>query len=259
MFVALNIGNNRFALGQRSCFVKDRDLDFVGNLEAFRVFNQYPVLCAASGAHHDGRRSGKPQRTGAGDDQDGDHIGKCRGKRIQVKPNNECRNGKHKNYGNKIAGYNVRKPLDGRAGALGFRNHFHNPGKHGVRADLRGYKEERAGFVDGCADDCVACFFVDGDGFAGDHGLINTGKSLLDGSVHRDFFARPHADHVANLHLFNRDINLLTVSHDAGCFRLEMQKFFYGITRVGFGLCLKIPAQKNKGNNNCCCIKVSGG
>ena len=50
----------------------------------------------------------------------------------------------------------VGEPLDRGAGALRLGDHRHDPGQHGVPADLLGAHHQGAGAVDGAADDRVA-------------------------------------------------------------------------------------------------------
>ena len=99
--------------------------------------------------------------------------------------------------GHEPAGHLIGEALDRRAAALGLRHHLHDLRKHGVAADLLRPHDERAGLVDGAADDLVAGRLGHGHGLAGDHGFVDGAAALDHFTVHRHPFAGPHTQTVA--------------------------------------------------------------
>ena len=106
------------------------------------------------------------------------------------------------------AGDVVGQPLDGRLGALGLLDQADDLGERGVAADLGRLEAERAGAVEGGADDLVARALLHRDGFAGEHRLVHRRAPLEHHAVHGDLLARPDDDDVADEHLVHRDVDL---------------------------------------------------
>ena len=80
---------------------------------------------------------------------------------------------------------------------------------------LRGAEAERAGPVDGAADDRVARLLAGRDRLAGDHRLVDEGRALDDLAIDRHALARPHDDDVAG-HDRRRSATSLLAARRAG-------------------------------------------
>ena len=105
-----------------------------------------------------------------------------------------------------IAGHRVGHALDRRAAALRLGDHGDDARQHRVGADLVGAHHQRAGAVDGAADQLVAGLLGDRHRLAGDHGLVDGARALQHFAVDRHAVARPHAQPVADLHLLERHL-----------------------------------------------------
>ena len=105
----------------------------------------------------------------------------------------------------------VGKPGDRRARALCRGNRLHDARKHGVAADFFGAHDEAAALIDRTGRHPRARFLADGHGFAGEHGFVDRRAAVDDAAVHRDFFAGPHAQPVADGDRFERHILVAAV------------------------------------------------
>ena len=155
------------ALRERARFVDDKGIDPLEALQCLGILNQHSRLGAAPDPYHDRHRRGEAEGTGAGDDQHGNrgHQGKSHGRcRPPYRPGRERDHRDGDNGGNEIAGDPIGETLDRRSSPLGFRDHGDDLGEHGLVADAVCTHEERAGAVQGGADDRIVRPFLDGDG-----------------------------------------------------------------------------------------------
>ncbi len=83
---------------------------------------------------------------------------------------------------------------------------MHDLGEKGVRADALGAHDEAAGAVDGAAGDLGRDIFLDRDGFAADHGLIDGAVAFEDDAIDGNFLAGSDAEPVADLDLIERHV-----------------------------------------------------
>ena len=116
-------------------------------------------------------------------------------------PDDERRDGDDDDGRDEPGGHPVGHPLDGSAGTLGLGDHLHDPGQHRVATDPLGAQDQRAGLVDGAADDAVVGVLGDGHRLAGHQGLVDRGAAFLDDAVDRDLLARADAEPVTDLDL----------------------------------------------------------
>ena len=62
------------ALRQRSGLVDDECIDLLQRLERLGIADQHARMRTAAGSDHYGHRRGESERTGTGDDEDGDSV-----------------------------------------------------------------------------------------------------------------------------------------------------------------------------------------
>ena len=146
----------RLAFGQRSGFVDDEGVDFFQNLQRFGILDEHAGACAAADADHDRHGSGESQGAGAGDDEHGDGVHqRMREARLwtEQEPRDEGDDCDRDHGGDEPFGDAIGEALDGSAAALRLADELHDAGQQGFAADALGAHDERAGAVDGCADD----------------------------------------------------------------------------------------------------------
>ena len=85
-----------------------------------------------------------------------------------------------------------------------------------IFAHFIGDHQERAGLIDGAADQFVAGFLFHRHRFAGEHGFVHRTAALSDRAVDRNLFTRSHAEEIALVNVLQRDLLFYTVAHDAG-------------------------------------------
>ena len=88
----------------------------------------------------------------------------------------------------------VGQTLDRCAAALGLSHEVNNLGKQCVAAHTLRSHDKAAGAINRSSRDRVARSFLHWDGFARDHGLIDTGMPVDDGAIDGNFLAGPDAE-----------------------------------------------------------------
>ncbi len=112
-----------------------------------------------------------------------------------------CHYGRHEPFG-----YAIGELLDGSAAALRLADELHDTRQQSLAANALGAHHERAGAVDGRADDFARRRFFDRHGLAGDHGFVDRAAAFEKDAIHRDFFSGLYAETVSGLHLLERNI-----------------------------------------------------
>ncbi len=218
----------RLAFGQRARLVDHQRVDLFHALERFGILDQHAGLGAASDADHDRHRRGKPERAGAGDDQDADGCDQAErhpGFRSEPGPDAERNDSRNDHGGNEPAGDLIGQPLDRRARALRVRDHLHDLRQQRVAPDLVGAHHEAAGLIERARDHPATGLFGDGHGFACHQGLVERGAALENDAVHRHLLARPHPQTIADLQAVDLDLMVGTVLADAaGGFRRQLRE-----------------------------------
>jgi hypothetical protein len=113
-----------------------------------------------------------------------------------------------------IARDDVGEALRRCAAALRLRHHLHDLGQHGLRADLFGAHHEASSAIDRGADQPRAGDLLDRDGLAGQHRFVDARPSLDHDAVDGHLLAGTNAQHVADVHVRERDVVLGTVGVD---------------------------------------------
>ena len=160
-------------------------------LQRSGVLDEHTALGAETRADHDRRRRGQAQRVGAGDhhDRDGEEQ---RGlhTRPRPEPDEEGADAAHQGDQHEPEGGTVGEPLPGRLGVLRLLDQGDDLGQCGVRADLGGPDPQRAGGVDGGADDLRPRCLGHRKALARDHRLVDLGDAVLDDAVDRNLRRR---------------------------------------------------------------------
>ena len=206
------------ALGQRAGLVDDQRVDGLEALQRLGVPDEHAEAGGAADADHDRHRRRQAERARAGDDQHSDRRDQPEGEsrlRPERRPDDEGDDGDGDHQRNEPSRDAIGEPLDRRAAALRLRHHLHDLRQHGVAADLLRAHRERAGLVERAADDLVADALRRRHGFAGDQELVERAAPVDDLAVDRDFFARPHAQQVADAHRVERHVLVAAVGAQA--------------------------------------------
>ena len=147
------------AFGERAGLVDDQRIDALHALERFGIADQHAGLRAAPDADHDRHRCRKPERAGAGDDQNADgrdqRISEAR-LRAERRPGRERDQRRRDHRRHEPGRHAVGEALDRRARALRRRDHLHDAREQGVAADLVGAHDEAAALIERAADHRVA-------------------------------------------------------------------------------------------------------
>ncbi len=105
--------------------------------------------------------------------------------------------------------------MDRRTGATRLGHHLHNLRQQRIGADALGAHHETAGLIERGARHLCARFLGYRQRLAGHHRFVDIRTAFEHDTVDRYFFARAHAQPIAGVHLFERDLTLLAVSFDA--------------------------------------------
>ena len=190
----------RVAFGERACLVDDYRVDFLEDLECFGVLDQDAILCALAGTDHDGHRGRETQCTRTGDDEYGDgvhdRVGHC-GLWTEPGPQQESDDGDNDDRWHEPCSDEIGEPLNRRPAALRFGDHVDDLRQHRIFAHAGRDHDETARAIDRTADDGVAGVFLDGNGLAADHGLVNRAVALVDDTVDRHFVTGTNTQPVA--------------------------------------------------------------
>ena len=144
----------------------------------------------------------------------------------------------------------VREPLSGRLGVLRLLHERHDLGQRGVGADLGGPDPQRAGGVDGGADDRVARRLVHGQALAGDHRLVDLGLAFLDDPVGGDLGAGPDQEQVSDDDLRRGDLDRFAVADDEGLGWRQVEERADGVVGAAAGAHLEpVPEQHERGQH----------
>ena len=145
--------DGRLALGEGAGLVDDDGVDLLHPLERFGVLDEDAHLGSAADADHDRHRCGQAEGTRAGDDEDADGDDE-RVRQLRVGadegPDEEREHGDADDGGHEHGGDAVDSALDGCAGALGFGDHLHDAGQHGVAAHRVGAHRRACRSGSGC-------------------------------------------------------------------------------------------------------------
>ena len=87
-------------------------------------------------------------------------------------------------------------------------------GQRRVSPDLGGFDPQAAGLIQRRADHHIPGLLVHWQAFARDHGFVHGRSAVSHDPVHRRLLPRSHHDQIADLHLFDRDVSLVTVPDD---------------------------------------------
>ena len=245
-----DIRDPRLPLGDGSRFIQRHNLCLSGFFQRHSRFEQNAVLCAHATPHHDGNRGGKPQRTGAADDQNGDTP--CQSKACRLtgkKPdkhgdNRDGDNGRNKDTGNLICHL-------GNGGFCGccIADHLNDLGKGGVLADSGGLAAQKTRLIQRACGNLASFRLIHGNALPRQSGFIHRTVSLADNSVYGDVFAGTHHKNIALCHLFNGDSDLRAVPQKGGGLGRQLHQPLQSIRGFALGTGFQHFAQGNQGQN----------
>ena len=237
--------------------IQHNRINAMGRFQGLRRFNQDTVACALSGSDHNGRRRCKAQRTGAGNDQNGnaDRQGKFKAISQQQPDNNrdqrDADNYRHKHAADLISQFRNR--------GLGAGRFIHQPDdlcQRGIIAHLGGLHLEIAGLTCGRADHFVPDMLLHGDALAGQGRFINGGKALDDNTIHRHRLTGLDNQGFAQLHFFHRHLKLFSVPLHSGRFGGQIHQLCDCVRSLTLCAGFQGFTQGDKGQDHACGFKI---
>ena len=123
------VGDLRLAVGQRAGFVHGDDIRFSGGLQRGGGFKENAVAGAFPIAYHDRHGSRQPQRTGAGNHQNGDAPRQCKAHVLaHQQPDGGGDDSQRNDHRDKYPRHLIRNFCDGSLGGGGVGHHFDDLG-----------------------------------------------------------------------------------------------------------------------------------
>ena len=234
----------RFAFGQRAGFIDDQHVDFFHHLQASAFLTSTPAIAPRPVPTMIDIGVAKPKRTGQAMINTATPLTIACANRSSAPSANHTTNvmiGDRNHRRHKPGRHHIGQPLNRRAAALGFAHHPHDLRQQRVAADALGPHHERPGAVHRAAGHAVAGLLLHRHRLAGDHRFIDAARAFEHHAVDRNFFARPHPQLVARLHVFQRHIVFAAVGFNSpGRFRRESQQ-----ARMALDVCPRARSSKH--------------
>ena len=227
------------------------------------------MLSALPGSGHDGAGRRQSQGAGARNDQRGDgqqegeaedpHLGQTvwgenemtawseKGVITDEEPEQENCQGERVHPGDEMPRYEVGQLLNRRLGGLGVLNHLDDLGQRRLTTHPGGLESERAGLVDGGADNLGARSLFHRDALAGDHRLVHRRVTHGDFAVDGNALTGAHHDNVADPDLIGGYLQLLPFSDHVRRPGLQANQFPDGFRGAAAGQRFHVPPQHDKG------------
>ncbi len=98
-----------------------------------------------------------------------------------------------------------------------FGNHLHDLRQDGLPSNSLSHHDKAAGIIERAADHFVTWTFLNRQGFARKHRLIDCCPAFDNAPIHRDLFAGPHAEMIAAFHIAQRNVSFLVIQYEPGC------------------------------------------
>ena len=245
------IRHPRFACGNGACLVQGNDLYLPCGFQRFAGFEENAVFGTDAVADHNGNRRCKPQRAGAGNDQNRDAPRKGKAQALAVQQpakNDHSRNAdhcRHKHTRNAVS--NAR---DRRLGCRRIRDHADDLAESGILTDPGCTAADEAGSVHGGGTDSVAFCLVHRDAFACQGRFVDGAVSFQYHAVHRDALSRTHHEYVSRAHFVNGHFHLGAVPQQDSRFRRQLHQALQRIGRTAFGHGFQHLADGNQGRDH---------
>ena len=118
------------------------------------------------------------------------------------------------------------------------------------RPTLVARKRNGAGLVQGGADDLVSRALLHGDGFSGEHGLVDGRAALLHDAVHGDLLTRAHEHQIAGLHILHGDILFQPIPYHPRGLGLQADQPLDGFGRLTLGSSLQVATKQDQADDH---------
>ena len=253
------VGQLRFAFGQRPGLVQCHQLDALQGLQCLALADEDAQFCAAPGADHDRSRCGQSHCAGARDDQDGHGVDEPEGQRgvgAEDQPHGERQSGEGHDSGHEPHRDLIDQCLDRQFATLRGLHHADDLGQHRRFAHRRCAEGEGTGLVDGATGDGAAGGLFDGHGFARDHAFVDPACAGRDFAVDRHPLTGADLDHIAGADLGNGHLDRRAVPDDAGGLGLKADQPFDCLRRAALGAGLEIAAKQDQRHDHRCRLVV---
>ena len=245
-----DVGHLRLAAGQRPGLVESENGDILGALQRLDVLDQNPGPRPLPGADHDRRRRRQSERARAGDDEHGDGIDQRLGEVAGVQPpaDEGCKSN-HADDRDKDRRNAVGQALHRRLRPLRLADQADDPGQQGVFADTGRPAMQDALAIGRRREHLVARRLAHRHALAGQHRLIDAGRSIDHLAIDRHALARPDHEDIAGHQRVDRDLDPLAVAFDARRLRLQADQRFDRLRGARLGACLKQLAKQDQGDD----------
>jgi hypothetical protein len=254
-----HVGEHGPAARERAGLVEDHRTDTVRGLERIGSADQHAQLGAAPGANDERCRGGKPERTGAGDDEHRHQLEQRAGDArlgTEVKPQHEGHDRDGDDDRHEHRRHAVGQPRHLRLAGLRLLHQPHDLHQHRVGADPFGAHAERPRLVERGTTDTLARPDLHRQGFAGQHRGVHARAAVQHHSVHRHLLPRPHQQHVAGLDLVERDLLHTAPGHAPRGARPQIEQPAHGLRGAGAGARLEQAPQQDEGDDHGRGVKI---
>ncbi len=246
------IGHLGLSLCDSPCLIQYDSIHLMANLQGLSAFNQNTVPGSHSGSHHNGRGRGKPQRTGAGNDQYGHEYGQHKGKFLssQYPPQQGRHQGNSHDCGNKVSGHLIRQLGDRGLLALGILDHLNDFRQGGIASHMGHFYLHGSIVIHASADHAVPWLFLHRDALSGKHGFIHAAAALYKYTIQGYPAARFYKDMLTHRHQGGLHFPFHAVLIENSCVRRQLHELAYGLRCLSLTAALHEFAQHDQGDHH---------
>ena len=219
------VGHFWSAFGDGSGLVQNHSVDFMGNFQTFRRFDEDTILCAFACADHDSGRGRKTQRAWAGNYQNGNTTGEGVMEFItQQQPHDDGdRRNTHNSRHEDTADF-VSQLGDWRFGAAGFFHQTDDLSQCSILTDFLRFHFEETGFVQGSTHHNITAALFNRNTLAGESRFVHSTVAFHDDTINRNALAGTNHNNITDQHLLHRNFLFHSTAKNYGGFRRQIHQ-----------------------------------
>ena len=224
--------------------------DYLGAPRGFKRgggLEQDAVLCAKPAADHYCYRRCKAERAGAAYDQ---HRYRAAEREADCLPHGKPDYQRHERDGHdrrhEYAGHLIRKLRYRRLGSRRIADHADYLRQRRILADARCAAADIARLIYRRGGDAIPFRLIDRYAFAGQRRLVHGAAAFDNDAVNGYTVARAHGEHIAELHLLDRNFDLLAVAHEARGLGCDGHQRLERVGRLALGASLQKLADSDE-------------